>query len=208
MRCASLRVIGEFAAQRWNRASAMIRLRQSRIRSKTAGPDAPADRAAIATRAAGREALKLLWKELRSLRFDDLTESRTPRAIRNGIRSYPDQLLKPRLGAADPELGSRVRAVACGVLTDRLSKFIRIAEHVAQIVGDLVGFSDRRSQLPPRFRLKASGPSAGHRRADKKGAGFRALVVHQRHGGFAFPSLAGHDFAWRANRSRDNRDQE
>ena len=68
------------------------------------------------------------------------------------------QLLEPGLGAADPELGGRVRAIARGVLTDRLSKFLRVAEHVAQIVGDLVGFPERLSER--RATVQARAPAA------------------------------------------------
>ena len=57
-------------------------------------------------------------------------------------------------------------------------------------------------------RIDASRGGAGHGRAHEQRAGFRALIIDKRHGGFAFPGLAGHDSAWRADRSRDNRDQQ
>ena len=118
-----------------------------------------------------------------------------------------DQSLEPGLRAADPKLRSGVRAVAPGVLADRLSEFARVAEHVAQIVGDLIGLAQRVAEPPPWFGIGRCRCRARERRSDEQGAGLSALIVGERDGGFAFPGLPCDDAAGRPNRRRDDRNE-
>ena len=118
-----------------------------------------------------------------------------------------DQSFEPSLRTSDPKLGRGVRAVAPGVLADRLSEFARVAEHIAEIVGHLIGFAQRVAEPAPWFGIGPCGCRARERRSDEEGAGLGALIVGERDGGFAFPCLPRDDAAGRPNRRRYDGDK-
>ena len=73
---------------------------------------------------------------------------------------FAHQRLQTRLGAADAQFGGGVGPQARGVLADRLAEFLGVAEHVAQVVGDLIGFAELGAERRPGVRVGAGGRRA------------------------------------------------
>ncbi len=99
-----------------------------------------------------------------------------------------DEVLEMRLCADDPELRRGVRPEADRIPADRLAEFVRVAQHVAQIVGDLIGFPELFAELAPRLGFHARRRGAGLGRADEQRACLRLLIISERDSGFTRPA--------------------
>ena len=95
--------------------------------------------------------------------------------------------------AVQAELMGRARTSEQGVLSDRLAEHFRVAQHVADIVGHLIGLAQAVAEHAPGIRVGACRLSTGGGGGGKERTGFGTLVIGQGHTGLALPGLPGND---------------
>ena len=96
-------------------------------------------------------------------------------------------------GAAQAQVGRRAGAVVGGILAGRLAQLVGLHQHVADVVGHLVGLAQAFAQGAPAGGVGTGSQGAGAGGGHEQRAGLGPLVGRQFHLGFAFPGLAGHD---------------
>ena len=111
------------------------------------------------------------------------------------LEAAPSRRRAPRRAAAFGRVARRV-------LANRFPKLTGVAKHVAQVVGDLIGFAELFPEPAPGFRIDGGRRGPGERRPNEQGARLRSLIVAERDRGFGLPGLAGDDSARRADRRR------
>ncbi len=109
-------------------------------------------------------------------------------------------MLQSRLGTGQPQFTDRARPVENFVTPCRFAQCIRVSDRVANIIGNLVGFTKLFAECTPWFALGASCCRARLRRCSEQGTGFCPLIHYEINFGLAFPCLTGNDPAAGADR--------